>query len=96
MTSNQLGPDVDTTALRNYPNLNGYGFGLSVAVRREAGVSGMVGTPGDFNWGGAGGTYFWVDPKEELTVVLMERTSHDNRIHMRQLITTLVYAALTK
>lgn len=96
MTSNQLCPDVDTTALRNYPNLNGYGFGLSVAVRREAGVSGMVGTPGDFNWGGAGGTYFWVDPKEELTVVLMERTSHDNRVHMRQLITTLVYAALMK
>jgi CubicO group peptidase (beta-lactamase class C family) len=55
----------------------------------------MVGSPGDFNWGGAGGTFFWVDPKEELTVVLMERTSHDARIHMRQLITTLVYAALT-
>lgn len=96
MTSNQLGPEVDDTALRNYPNLNGYGFGLSVAVRRVPGVSGMVGSPGDFNWGGAGGTYFWVDPKEQLTVVLMERTSHDARIHMRQLITTLVYAALTK
>jgi CubicO group peptidase (beta-lactamase class C family) len=65
-------------------------------VRREAGVAGIVGSPGDFNWGGAGGTYFWVDPKEELSVVLMERTSHDARIHMRQLITTLVYAALMK
>jgi CubicO group peptidase (beta-lactamase class C family) len=95
MTSDQLGPEVDLTALRNYPNLNGYGFGLSVAVRRGQGVSGMVGSPGDFNWGGAGGTFFWVDPKEELTVVLMERTSHDARIHMRQVITTLVYAALT-
>jgi CubicO group peptidase (beta-lactamase class C family) len=96
MTSNQLGPEVDTTALRNYPNLNGYGFGLSVAVRGSPGISGIVGSPGDFNWGGAGGTYFWVDPKEELTVVLMERTSHDARIHMRQLITTLAYAALAK
>lgn len=94
MTSDQLGSDVDTTALRNYPNLNGYGFGLSVAVRRGSGVAGMMGSAGDFNWGGAGGTFFWVDPKEELTVVLMERTSHDARVHMRQLITTLVYAAL--
>jgi CubicO group peptidase (beta-lactamase class C family) len=96
MTSDQLGPEVDITALRNYPNLNGYGFGLSVAVRRGPGVSGLMGSPGDFNWGGAGGTFFWVDPKEELTVVLMERTSREARIHMRQLITTLVYAALTK
>jgi CubicO group peptidase (beta-lactamase class C family) len=60
------------------------------------GASGMVGSPGDFNRGGAGGTFFWVDPKEELTVVLMERTSHDARIHMRQHITTLVYASLVK
>jgi CubicO group peptidase (beta-lactamase class C family) len=96
MTSDQLGPEVDITALKTYPNLNGYGFGLSVAVRRGSGVSGMVGSPGDFNWGGAGGTFFWVDPKEELSVVLMERTSLNARIHMRQLITTLVYAALTK
>jgi len=58
MTSDQLGPEVDITALKTYPNLNGYGFGLSVAVRRGSGVSGMVGSPGDFNWGGAGGTFF--------------------------------------
>jgi CubicO group peptidase (beta-lactamase class C family) len=96
MTSDQLGPEVDIDALRNYPNLNGYGFGLSVAVRRGPGVSGMVGSTGDFNWGGAGGTFFWVDPKEELTVVLMERTTVPARVHMRQLITTLVYASLTK
>ena len=38
MTSDHLGPEVDIGELRNYTNLNGYGFGLSVAVRRGARV----------------------------------------------------------
>jgi CubicO group peptidase (beta-lactamase class C family) len=96
MTSNQLGPEVDTEALRTWPNLNGYGFGLGVAVRKGGGVAGILGTPGDFNWGGAFGTYFWVDPKEELTVVLMAHAPGEARVHMRQLITTLVYPTLMK
>ena len=96
MTSDQLGPEVDIEALRTWPNLNGYGFGLSVAVRRGPGVAGILGSPGDFNWGGAFGTYFWVDPKEELTVVLMAHAPGEARVHMRQLITTLVYPALMK
>jgi len=95
MTSDQLGPEINIDELRSYTNLNGgYGFGLSVAVRRSAGVAGIMGSAGDYNWGGAGGTYFWVDPKEELTVVLMECASFQARGHVRQLITTLVYASL--
>jgi CubicO group peptidase (beta-lactamase class C family) len=93
MTSNQLDPKVDTEVLRNWPNLNGYGFGLGVAVRGTAGVAGIFGSPGDFNWGGAGGTYFWVDPKEELTVVFMARAGAA-RYHLRQVVSTLVYASL--
>jgi len=53
MTSDQLGPEVDTEKLREFPNMNGYGFGLSVAVRKGGGVSGIMGTAGDFDWGGA-------------------------------------------
>jgi len=95
MTSDQLGPEVNIDDLRTFTNLNGgYGFGLSVAVRRGAGVAGILGSPGEYNWGGAGGTYFWVDPEEELTVVLMECASSQSRGHMRPLITTLVYASL--
>jgi CubicO group peptidase (beta-lactamase class C family) len=52
-----------------------------------------MGSTGDFNWGGSGGTYFWVDPKEELTAVLMAR-AESARYHLRQLISTLVYASL--
>jgi CubicO group peptidase (beta-lactamase class C family) len=95
MTSDQLGPEVNIDRLREYPNINGYGFGLGVAVRRSSGVAGIMGTPGDFHWGGAFGTYFWVDPKEELTAVFMAAAPGEVRIHFRQVITALVLQAVT-
>jgi len=94
MTSDQLGTEVNTEKLRDFPNMNGYGFGLSVAVRKGAGVPGIMGTPGDFNCGGANGTYFWVDPKEELTVVFMAAAPGEVRVHLRQLITALALQAI--
>ncbi len=94
MTSDQLGPEVNTEKLREFANMNGYGFGLSVAVRKGYGVSGIMGTPGDFNWGGANGTYFWVDPKEELSVVFMAAAPGELRVHFRQLLTALVLQAI--
>jgi CubicO group peptidase (beta-lactamase class C family) len=94
MTADQLGPEVNIDRLRDYPNINGYGFGLSVAVRRGTGVPGIMGTPGDFHWGGANGTYFWVDPKEELSVVFMAAAPGEARVHFRQMITALVLQAI--
>src|SRR5262249_5189866 len=44
----------------------GVKFGLGFAVRIEAGLAPVAGSVGDYNWGGAGGTAFWVDPKEEM------------------------------
>lgn len=94
MTADQLGPEVNIDRLREFPNINGYGFGLSVAVRRGPGVAGIMGTAGDFHWGGANGTYFWVDPKEELSVVLMAAAPGATRLHLRQAITALVLQAI--
>jgi CubicO group peptidase (beta-lactamase class C family) len=94
MTSDQLTPDIRIDQLWIRENVAGYGFGLSVAVRRESGFAGIMGTPGDFHWGGASGTYFWVDPKEELTVVFMAAAPGVTRLRMRQLITTTVLQAI--
>ncbi|MBM2803154.1 MAG: penicillin-binding protein [Deltaproteobacteria bacterium] len=94
MTADQLGPEVNTDRLRDSPNINGYGFGLSVAVRRGSGVAGVMGSPGDYHWGGAMGTFFWVDPKEELAVVFMAATPGATRLHYRQVITSLVLQAI--
>lgn len=71
----------------------GYGFGLGFAVRKEQGVSPMMGSPGDYTWAGVGGTYFWVDPKEDMFVVLMMQ-SPKQRLHYRPVIRDMVYAAL--
>jgi CubicO group peptidase (beta-lactamase class C family) len=94
MTSDQLGPEVNIESLRAYPNINGYGFGLGVAVRRGSGVAGIMGSPGDYHWPGGSGTYFWVDPKEELAAVFMTATLGELRLRYRQLITTLVLQSI--
>jgi CubicO group peptidase (beta-lactamase class C family) len=49
----------------------GYGFGLGFSVRKEAGIAGVSGPVGEYRWGGAAGTAFWVDPKDEMISVLM-------------------------
>ena len=51
----------------------GYTFGLGFAVRQGAGVAGVPGSAGEFMWAGYAGTYFWVDPKEELVAVYMSQ-----------------------
>jgi CubicO group peptidase (beta-lactamase class C family) len=52
----------------------GYGFGLGFAVRKGAGVNSTIGSAGEYNWGGAAGTGFWVDPKEQLIAIMMTQT----------------------
>jgi CubicO group peptidase (beta-lactamase class C family) len=73
----------------------GYGFGLGFAVRKDEGISPIPGTPGDYYWGGVAGTYFWVDPKEDMFVVFMMQ-SPKQRMHYRSIIRDMVYAALLK
>src|SRR3954449_4435591 len=73
----------------------GYGFGLGFAVRKEAGVATSPGSVGDYNWGGAGGTYFWVDPKENMFVVFAMQSPR-NRVPFRQVLRDMVYAAIEK
>ncbi|MEN3378330.1 MAG: hypothetical protein V7604_3685 [Hyphomicrobiales bacterium] len=73
----------------------GYGFGLGFAVRKETGLATTAGTAGDYNWGGAGGTYFWVDPKEDMFVVYAMQ-SPSQRVHYRQVLRDMVYGAIEK
>jgi CubicO group peptidase (beta-lactamase class C family) len=81
-------------ALAPVPEM-GYGFGLGFAVRKEAGRSPVPGSVGEYFWGGVTGTYFWIDPQEQMVVVLM-LAAPDQRLHYRYLTRQLVYAALTR
>jgi CubicO group peptidase (beta-lactamase class C family) len=73
----------------------GYRFGLGFAVRTDAGLASMAGSAGDYYWGGAGGTYFWVDPREKMFVVFMMQ-SPSKRAPYRPLIRNMVYAAIVE
>jgi CubicO group peptidase (beta-lactamase class C family) len=73
----------------------GYGFGLGFAVRKETGVATTPGSPGDYNWGGAAGTYFWVDPKENMFVIYAMQSPKE-RVHYRQVLRDMVYSAIDR
>ena len=49
----------------------GYGFGLTFAVNKGPGKSAIVGSEGEYYWGGAAGTSFWIDPKEHMFGVFL-------------------------
>jgi CubicO group peptidase (beta-lactamase class C family) len=91
----KMGPDmVRFEALLPSPSM-GQGFGLGFAVRNDVGRSPLHGSPGDYFWGGAYGTYFWVDPREKMFAVLMMQ-SPVSRLSYRWLMRELVYQALIK
>ncbi len=71
----------------------GYGFGLGFAVRTSEGDAFTPGSVGDFHWSGLAGTYFWIDPKENLLAIFLMQAP-EQRSHYRQLFRNLVYAAL--
>jgi CubicO group peptidase (beta-lactamase class C family) len=71
----------------------GQGFGLGFAVRTEQGRNPLPGSPGDYYWAGAYGTYFWHDPRERLYVVFMME-SPAARPRYWYLVRDLVYQAL--
>jgi CubicO group peptidase (beta-lactamase class C family) len=58
-------------------------------------LSALPGSPGEFNWGGYAGTFFWVDPKERLIGVLMMQAP-TARLRTRALLKQLVLQAIEK
>ena len=73
----------------------GLGFGLGFAVRTHAGRNPLPGSVGDFSWSGVTGTYFWIDPKQELIAILLMQAPAQ-RMHYRYLMRTMVYQAITQ
>jgi CubicO group peptidase (beta-lactamase class C family) len=95
MGSNHIGPAAGIVPGPYYLPGPGFGFGLGFAVRTEAGVSPIEGSVGEMNWSGAGGTAFWIDPKEDMFVVFMAQTV-SQRTRIRATLRNLVYGAFEK
>jgi CubicO group peptidase (beta-lactamase class C family) len=90
MASDHLGPAVRV----NSPLLPvGHSFGLGFAVRMQQGMAPFPGSVGQFFWSGMAGTFFWIDPREELFAVFMSQ-GPGQREYFRSLVRNLVYAAV--
>jgi CubicO group peptidase (beta-lactamase class C family) len=72
----------------------GVGFGLTMAVSLGPTEGATVGSPGDYYWGGAASTIFWIDPLEELTVIFMTQLMPSSTFNFRGQLKTLVYPAI--
>lgn len=72
----------------------GYGFGLGFAVRTAAGLAPMPGSVGTYHWSGIAGTFFFIDPQEELCAILLTQAP-GRRAYYRQLFRQMVYSALS-
>jgi CubicO group peptidase (beta-lactamase class C family) len=73
---------------------NGLGFGLGFAVRTSQGTNNIPGSIGDLSWGGAYGTFFWIDPKERLVAILMTQSPANVNQPLRRVAREHVYRAL--
>jgi CubicO group peptidase (beta-lactamase class C family) len=99
MSSNHLpgGGDLQSVALPGgYGEVGfaGMGFGLTVAVAKAPTATQVIGSPGEYMWGGAASTIFWVDPAEDLTVVFMTQLLPSGTFNFRGQLKTLIYPAI--
>jgi CubicO group peptidase (beta-lactamase class C family) len=97
MTSDHLGnrPASPLTPGALLMGVEGYTFGLGFMVRQGPGLAGVPGSEGEYMWAGYGGTFFWIDPKEQLAVVYMAQTpgATATRQYYRRMIKALVAQA---
>jgi CubicO group peptidase (beta-lactamase class C family) len=63
--------------------LHGQYFGLGVAVQKDDGDSGILSSPGTYGWSGAYNTYFRIDPKEQLILILLVQRTPANNLDLQ-------------
>jgi len=89
------GQDLTQMALGSFSETanEGVGFGLGFASVLDAVTSGSI-NAGDYYWGGAASTIFWVDPKEELSVVFMTQLMPSGAFNFRGQLKNIIYSAI--
>lgn len=98
MTQNSLPGDKDLEEvgipLFAETRFDGVGFGLGFSVVMDPVKYGTVSSPGEFGWGGAASTAFWVDPLEDLTLIFMTQLLPSSTYPIRTELKGLLYQAL--
>ena len=97
MTKNHIvgGADLSQAAMGAFSETayEGVGFGLGFASTLDEVASGTVGA-GDYYWGGAASTIFWVDPVEDLYVVFMTQLMPSATFNFRGQLKNIIYGAI--
>jgi CubicO group peptidase (beta-lactamase class C family) len=100
MTSNHLPGGVDlpkiSRSLFSEVAYDGVGFGLGFSVTMDPARTLLPGTAGEYAWGGAASTSFWIDPTEELIVIFMTQLIPSSFYPLRRELRTLAYSAITE
>ena len=98
MTANHLPDDADLTQLAtgsfSETANEGYGFGLGFSVNLGPARTSTIGSAGEYAWGGAASTIFWVDPVEDLAAILMVQFMPSGTFNFRGQMKALVYPAI--
>lgn len=96
MMANHLGGDMAAMGTPRFSEstYTGIGFGLGFSIMLDPAAAQIVGTPGECAWGGAASTAFWVDPQEQMAVVLFTQLTPSSTYPIRRQLRVLTYAAV--
>jgi CubicO group peptidase (beta-lactamase class C family) len=98
MRQNHLPGGVDIAAIAlgafGETQFQGVGFGLGFSVSLGPVATGAIGSAGEFSWGGAASTIFWIDPREELIVIFMTQLLPSGTFNFRGQLHALIYPAI--
>ena len=96
MTMNHLPGDLADMGRPRFAEMPfaGIGFGLGVSVMLDPAKARIVGSPGEYAWGGMASTAFWVDPAEDLIVLLLTQLMPSSTYPIRRELRALTYQAL--
>ena len=99
MATDHLPGALSATAAGESPSATflgrGFGFGLGFGVVTDTVKGGVIGSAGEYNWGGAAGTVFWIDPVEEVIAIGMIQLM-SSPWPLRSEMKVLTYQALTE
>jgi CubicO group peptidase (beta-lactamase class C family) len=99
MTANHLPGNKDltemSTSMFSEANYAGIGFGLGFSVTMDPARAMIAGSAGEYAWGGAAGTAFWIDPAEDMIAILMTQLIPSSATQVRRELRSMIYAAIT-
>tara|TARA_B100002003_G_scaffold19492_2_gene16095 strand:+ start:1545 stop:2786 length:1242 start_codon:yes stop_codon:yes gene_type:complete len=85
---------MTTNHLTDQPFRAGQGFGLGFSIVEDVGARGLPGSKGEYGWGGAYHSTYWVDPTEELVVVYLTQLIPAGGLDDQGKIRALIYQAI--